>query len=299
MRCPAVLHERARHVNEGHVTAACRLLLVPALQPQMQCSSQLLAARPAEQPGFCPRTFLRVRPRTWDMASMQACTWTTRCSLGASSPSSHAGACVPVPAGVSLIELVANNKGRLPEPFCASEVAIPLLQTMAALHAHGCVHRNLKPEHVVCGAGCSVRLIDFTEAANRRVRCLNDRTGAMEYSAPEVLVKPTTSEVFHKVRRGQHGQAHVQAHACMHAAAAWWWQRRGQRACLCALLCRCSVHARNAFGARAKSACCKAHEPLAMLWCEAWKEGARKVCTGLDIFSLQLAVAAGQAPHTC
>lgn len=108
-------------------------------------------------------------------------------------------AAVCVHAGVSLIELVANNKGRLPEPYCASEVAIPLLQTVAALHAHGCVHRNLKPEHVICGPGCSVRLIDFTDAANKRNKCLNDRTGAMEYGAPELLAKPTTAEVFHKV----------------------------------------------------------------------------------------------------
>lgn len=100
--------------------------------------------------------------------------------------------------GATLIEAVANSGGRLQERTLVVEVLIPLLECLASLHSHGIVHRQLKPEHIMVGRG-SLHVLDFAEAVDKTQRCLNNRAGAMEYMAPEVLAKPTAEEVFHQV----------------------------------------------------------------------------------------------------
>lgn len=119
-------------------------------------------------------------------------------------------------AGCTLIELMANNGGRITEALCLQQVARPVLQAIAGLHALGIVHRHLKPEHIVCGGrgGGSSKLVDFTDAACvRQKHCLNSRVGELQYMAPEVLTKPCAEDVFHKVGRGWGAHPHrMEAH---------------------------------------------------------------------------------------
>lgn len=115
-------------------------------------------------------------------------------------------------AGFTLIELMANNGGYIHESRCAIEIAFPLLCALAALHSIGVVHRDIKPEHIMCSYG-AVKLVDFCESAQKGQQCLNHRVGQLEYMAPEVLNKPNAEEIFHKVR----GHTHTYIHACIHA----------------------------------------------------------------------------------
>ncbi|KAJ9527464.1 hypothetical protein QJQ45_025788, partial [Haematococcus lacustris] len=98
----------------------------------------------------------------------------------------------------TLIEVMANNGGRLSESRCVLEVVLPLLRVLAGLHSLGIVHRDIKPEHIMCSHG-NVKLLDFCEAAQQSSRCLNYRTGQLEYIAPEVLSKPRAEDIFHEV----------------------------------------------------------------------------------------------------
>lgn len=101
--------------------------------------------------------------------------------------------------GYTLIELMAANEGRLHENRCVVEVVYPLLRALGALHELGIVHRNLKPEHIMCSYGV-IKLLDFCESAHQGTQqCLNHRVGQLEYMAPEVLCKPSAEEIFHQV----------------------------------------------------------------------------------------------------
>ena len=139
--------------------------------------------------------------------------------------------------GGTLIEAIANSGGRLAERVAARRVVAPLLRALAHLHAAGVVHRDVRPEHVLLAAGGAaaardggggVRLADFSAAAllpgaaagaaaaaalsafgggeaggSGALACerLTHRAAgaALEYTAPEVLSKPTAAEVFHLV----------------------------------------------------------------------------------------------------
>mmetsp|Transcript_4710 Transcript_4710/g.8152 ORF Transcript_4710/g.8152 Transcript_4710/m.8152 type:complete len:461 (-) Transcript_4710:1343-2725(-) len=103
--------------------------------------------------------------------------------------------------GHTLIELMANNGGRIAESRCVIEVVYPLLQALAALHGLGVVHRDIKPEHIMCSLG-SIKLVDFCESATQHHHRLNHRVGQLEYMAPEVLNKPSADEMFHMVLCG-------------------------------------------------------------------------------------------------
>ena len=97
------------------------------------------------------------------------------------------------------MEFIASRGGRVPEVSVATEIAPRLLLTLASLHARGIVHRHLKPEHIMCGPP-EWRLIDFFDAADTLTDRLIDRTGALEYCAPEVLEKPELAELFNRAR---------------------------------------------------------------------------------------------------
>ncbi|GIL51832.1 hypothetical protein Vafri_7743 [Volvox africanus] len=102
--------------------------------------------------------------------------------------------------GPTLIELVANSGGRLSEKVLVPYVLIPLIFILVDLHRRGIVHRQIKPEHTLCQIEAGlVTLVDFSEAVNKNQRCLNNRSGSLEYMAPEVLNKPTAEEIFHQV----------------------------------------------------------------------------------------------------
>ncbi|GFH21616.1 protein kinase domain-containing protein, partial [Haematococcus lacustris] len=104
--------------------------------------------------------------------------------------------------GYTLIEVMANNGGLLSESRCVLEVVLPLLRVLAGLHSLGIVHRDIKPEHIMCSHG-NIKLVDFCEAAQKSSQCLNHRAGQLEYEAPEVLSKPKAEDIFHEVgRRG-------------------------------------------------------------------------------------------------
>ncbi len=105
---------------------------------------------------------------------------------------------VVVSAGQTLIELVAECGGRMSERRCAMEVAQPLVLAVAELHGLRIVHRNLKPEHIICSLA-GVTLVDLFEAGDMKKQNLNHRTGTKEYSAPEVLSKPREEDIFHQV----------------------------------------------------------------------------------------------------
>ncbi|KAJ9509775.1 hypothetical protein QJQ45_011623 [Haematococcus lacustris] len=100
--------------------------------------------------------------------------------------------------GYTLIEVMANNGGLLSESRCVLEVVLPLLRVLAGLHSLGIVHRDIKPEHIMCSHG-NIKLVDFCEAAQKSSQCLNHRAGQLEYEAPEVLSKPKAEDIFHEV----------------------------------------------------------------------------------------------------
>lgn len=119
-----------------------------------------------------------------------------------------------LPAGVTLIELMANSGGYLSEDCCARQVARPLLEALAGLHALGIIHRHLKPEHLLC-SNTSLEIVDFTDAAHRKQHCLNCRVGDLHYMAPEVLSKPRTEDIFHQVRKvAGLGELQADQHEC-------------------------------------------------------------------------------------
>lgn len=101
------------------------------------------------------------------------------------------------------MELMAKE-GKIAEAQVAAYIAPSLLHTVAALHAAGVVHRNIKPEHVMYEAS-EFKLIDFFEVADLGEDRLTYRVGALEYMAPEVLDKPDLSTFFNTVSLRERG----------------------------------------------------------------------------------------------
>lgn len=91
--------------------------------------------------------------------------------------------------GKPLRQLIAEEK-------LASEravrIAIAICGALEYIHNHGIVHRDLRPEHVLIGAGDAIKLIDFGaagQAAARRITFASvlQLTGSSEYISPEEL----------------------------------------------------------------------------------------------------------------
>ncbi len=75
------------------------------------------------------------------------------------------------------------GSGRLDEAQ-ALQLAVDIAEPLAAAHRAGLVHRDVKPDNVILGAGGTARLIDFGLVARGGAR--NDRVaGTLLYSAPE------------------------------------------------------------------------------------------------------------------
>lgn len=121
-------------------------------------------------------------------------------------------------AGQTLIELMAWNGGRLPEARCVTEIVHPLFSALASLHELGIVHRDIKPEHIMCCSPLGIKLVDFIHSAQKKQQCLNCRIGSLEYMAPEVVTKPSADEVFHQV--SSRTRTHACTVTCPHASCA-------------------------------------------------------------------------------
>jgi serine/threonine-protein kinase len=104
--------------------------------------------------------------------------------------------------GRSLAEGAAS--GEPFEPRAAGGVVDQIAQALAAAHAHGIVHLDLKPDNVILvstdGRDDFVKVIDFGIArAVWRARLINEPliTGTPEYMAPEQAAG-TTEEIDHR-----------------------------------------------------------------------------------------------------
>lgn len=71
-------------------------------------------------------------------------------------------------------------------PDQAAHVVEPLVQALAALHAAGIYHLDLKPENVLIGEDGRIVLIDFG-AARQGLRSGETRAFTLDYAAPELL----------------------------------------------------------------------------------------------------------------
>ncbi len=94
-------------------------------------------------------------------------------------------------AGADLKRIVRRN-GPLPNDQVLS-VARQVLAGLGAAHAHGVVHRDLKPQNILVDDGGRVKLTDFGLARVDDMVGLTTHTmtlGTPEYMAPELLLSP-------------------------------------------------------------------------------------------------------------
>jgi len=93
-----------------------------------------------------------------------------------------------------LFKKLIRNGGSLDERYVASEVVLPLLGTLAHLHASKVYHRDIKPENIFFMRDGGVRLGDFGLAIDARLERARSRVGTLDYMAPEVVSLPTADE---------------------------------------------------------------------------------------------------------
>ncbi|GLI67659.1 hypothetical protein VaNZ11_011910, partial [Volvox africanus] len=75
------------------------------------------------------------------------------------------------------------------EGWLVSQVLLPILQTLAYLHAEGVIHRDIKPEHVLFNSEKVAKLSGFFLSWDvNRYSYPKDMVGTLDYVAPEVFV---------------------------------------------------------------------------------------------------------------
>ena len=88
------------------------------------------------------------------------------------------------------LRAVLRRRGTLPVAD-AVDVACQAASALEHVHAHGVVHRDVKPENLLVEPGGRVVLIDFGLATHGRgrlhLRATDDRAGTPDYMAPERL----------------------------------------------------------------------------------------------------------------
>lgn len=91
--------------------------------------------------------------------------------------------------GKPLRQLISEEKLA---PERAVRIALAICGALEYIHNRGIVHRDLRPEHILVGAGDAIKLIDFGaagRAAGRRITFTSvmQLTGSSEYISPEEL----------------------------------------------------------------------------------------------------------------
>jgi serine/threonine-protein kinase len=78
--------------------------------------------------------------------------------------------------------------------YCAE-----ILVGLDRVHAHGCVHRDVKPANILLAADQGVRLADFGIARHpiNRLTLAGHRMGTPTYAAPELTADPRNAEPAH------------------------------------------------------------------------------------------------------
>ncbi|KAK9817875.1 hypothetical protein WJX72_003532 [[Myrmecia] bisecta] len=94
-----------------------------------------------------------------------------------------------------LFKHLLRQGGTIEEPKVCTEVVIPLLLTLAFLHANAIIHRDIKPENLFFGQDGSLKLGDFGLAVNFHDDKPISRVGTLDYMAPEVLAMPTPDQI--------------------------------------------------------------------------------------------------------
>jgi eukaryotic-like serine/threonine-protein kinase len=85
-----------------------------------------------------------------------------------------------------LLRQILNEEKKL-SPERAVKIALGICQALAYIHNHGIVHRDLRPKHVMVGAGDHVKLIDFGLAAQSGARRITFTKLSPARSSPEYI----------------------------------------------------------------------------------------------------------------
>lgn len=87
-------------------------------------------------------------------------------------------------AGGDLLEHLLRDKKAMSERRAAADVARPLLEVLARMHALRIIHRDIKLENIFIDAGGRVRLGDFGLTMSMRQEAAISPVGTVEYMAP-------------------------------------------------------------------------------------------------------------------
>ncbi|GFR44358.1 hypothetical protein Agub_g5579 [Astrephomene gubernaculifera] len=92
-------------------------------------------------------------------------------------------------AAGDLYRIVQQSGPIREEGWLVSQVLLPILQTLAYLHAEGVIHRDIKPEHVLFNSEKVAKLSGFFLSWDvNRYSYPKDMVGTLDYVAPEVFV---------------------------------------------------------------------------------------------------------------
>jgi len=104
---------------------------------------------------------------------------------GAAVEDGRAGLWMELVRGTTLAELLARD-GRFP-PEEVREIGMDLCRTLAAVHRHGLLHGDVKPENIMREVSGRIVLMDFGIARELDAEPTLTVSGSMKYLAPEVL----------------------------------------------------------------------------------------------------------------
>jgi len=100
--------------------------------------------------------------------------------------------------GGNLLNQMVRHGGKLPEKMAVNDVLRPLLSALTHMHAHGIVHRDIKPGNILFDRHLTLKLADFGLSIDLREERADTRAGTLEFMAPEVLRCPSKHELSRK-----------------------------------------------------------------------------------------------------
>ena len=112
--------------------------------------------------------------------------------------------------GESILDLI-TREGRL-EPLDALRVARQAANGLAAAHAQGIIHRDVKPENLVLLEDGTVKLVDFGLAVGDDAG--SQRVGTPHYMAPEIC-EDGQAEPERRLRARRHALPHADRRAAV------------------------------------------------------------------------------------